>query len=35
VERGQDFGLAEGLRFEAETSPGRGPDSAERIKRFG
>ena len=35
VNRGLDFGLAEGLRFERGNSPGRGPDMAERLKQFG
>lgn len=35
LNRGLDYTLAEGLRFERENSPGRGPDLEERLKRFG
>jgi enoyl-CoA hydratase/carnithine racemase len=35
VNRGLDYTLSDGLAFERENSPGRGPDMAERLKRFG
>ena len=35
VNGGLDRTLAEGLRFERETSPGASPDMAERLKGFG
>jgi len=35
VNRGLDHTFAEGLAFERENSPGRGPDLEERLKRFG
>jgi enoyl-CoA hydratase len=35
VNRGLDYTLNAGLTFERENSPGRGPDMAERLKRFG
>ncbi|MGD8831948.1 MAG: enoyl-CoA hydratase/isomerase family protein [Pseudomonadales bacterium] len=35
VNGGQDRTLADGLRFERETSPGASPDMAERLKGFG
>ena len=35
VNRGLDFTLREGLEFERQNSPGRGPDLEERLKRFG
>lgn len=35
VNGGLDRTLAEGLRFEREKSPGRGPDLEERLKAFG
>ena len=35
VNEGQRFTLAEGLAFERRTSPGAGPDMAERLKAFG
>jgi len=35
VNRGLNYTLAEGLRFERENSPGRGPDLEERLKQFG
>lgn len=35
VNRGLNFTLAEGLQFERENSPGRGPDLEERLKQFG
>jgi enoyl-CoA hydratase len=35
VDGGQDMGLSDALRFEAEKSPGRGDDFAERLKAFG
>jgi len=35
VNGGQDRTLADGLAFERETSPGAGPDMAERLKGFG
>ncbi len=34
VNRGQQLGLGEGLRYERENSPGRGPDMEERLQRF-
>lgn len=34
VNEGQNFGLSEGLQFERDTSPGRGPDMEERLKKF-
>ncbi len=34
VNEGQDHGLKEGLAFERTTSPGRGPDMEERLKKF-
>jgi len=35
VNGGLDHTLADGLRFERERSPGRGPDLEERLKNFG
>jgi len=35
VNEGQQHTLADGLRFERETSPGAGPDMQERLARFG
>ncbi len=35
VNRGLDYTLREGLEFERTHSPGRGPDVAERLARFG
>ncbi|MCK6565150.1 MAG: enoyl-CoA hydratase/isomerase family protein [Dehalococcoidia bacterium] len=35
VNEGQRFTLAEGLAFERRTSPGAGPDMAERLQAFG
>lgn len=35
VNEGQRYTLAEGLQFERTTSPGAGPDMAERIAAFG
>ncbi|MEJ2088453.1 MAG: enoyl-CoA hydratase/isomerase family protein [Gammaproteobacteria bacterium] len=35
IHGGLDRSLTEGLRYERETSPGAGPDTAERIKAFG
>jgi enoyl-CoA hydratase/carnithine racemase len=35
VNEGQHYTLAEGLAFERRTSPGAGPDMAERLKAFG
>jgi enoyl-CoA hydratase/carnithine racemase len=35
VNTGQRFTLAEGLQYERENSPGRGPDLEERLKGFG
>jgi enoyl-CoA hydratase/carnithine racemase len=35
VNEGQEFSLREGLAFERRTSPGAGPDMAERLKAFG
>ncbi|MFN0146366.1 MAG: enoyl-CoA hydratase/isomerase family protein [Dehalococcoidia bacterium] len=35
VNEGQRYTLAEGLAFERRTSPGAGPDMAERLKSFG
>lgn len=35
VNRGLDHTLREGLAFERNNSPGRGPDLEERLKRFG
>jgi enoyl-CoA hydratase/carnithine racemase len=35
VNEGQDYTLAEGLAFERKTSPGAGPDMAERLQSFG
>jgi enoyl-CoA hydratase len=35
VNKGLNFTLAEGLAFERENSPGRGPDLEERLKNFG
>lgn len=32
---GQNYGLADGLDYELEHSPGRGPDLEERLKAFG
>ena len=34
VNEGQNYTLAEGLRFERARSPGRGPDLEERLKAF-
>lgn len=35
VNEGQNYTLADGLRFERARSPGRGPDLEERLKAFG
>lgn len=35
VNEGQHYTLAEGLAFERRTSPGAGPDMAERMRAFG
>jgi enoyl-CoA hydratase len=35
INGGLDRTLSDGLRFERETSPGAGPDTAERVKGFG
>jgi enoyl-CoA hydratase/carnithine racemase len=35
VNEGQEYGLREGLAYERRTSPGAGPDMAERLKAFG
>ena len=35
VNEGQQYTLADGLAFERRTSPGAGPDMAERLKSFG
>lgn len=35
VNEGQRYTLAEGLAYERRTSPGAGPDMAERLKSFG
>ena len=35
IKGGLDRTLSDGLRFERETSPGGGPDMAERLKAFG
>lgn len=35
INGGLDRTLGEGIRFERETSPGSGPDTAERIRNFG
>ncbi|MEO9255097.1 MAG: enoyl-CoA hydratase/isomerase family protein [Tepidiformaceae bacterium] len=35
VNEGQQYTLAEGLAFERKTSPGAGPDMAERLQSFG
>lgn len=35
VNEGQQFSLREGLAYERRTSPGAGPDMAERLKAFG
>jgi enoyl-CoA hydratase/carnithine racemase len=35
VNEGQRYTLAEGLAYERRTSPGAGPDMAERLKAFG
>jgi enoyl-CoA hydratase/carnithine racemase len=35
VNRGQDYTLADGLKFERDKSPGRSPDLEERLKKFG
>jgi enoyl-CoA hydratase/carnithine racemase len=35
VNRGLDYTLRDGLEFERQNSPGRGPDLEERLKRFG
>ncbi len=35
VNEGQQYSLSEGLAFERRTSPGAGPDMAERLKAFG
>lgn len=35
VNEGQQLGLREGLAYERRTSPGAGPDMAERLKAFG
>jgi enoyl-CoA hydratase/carnithine racemase len=35
VNEGQRYTLADGLRYERQTSPGAGPDMAERLRGFG
>ena len=35
VNEGQRYTLAEGLAYERRTSPGAGPDMAERLQSFG
>lgn len=35
VNEGQQYTLRDGLEFERKTSPGAGPDLAERLKQFG
>ena len=35
VNQGLSYTLADGLKFERENSPGRGPDLEERLKNFG
>jgi len=35
VNEGADYNLSEGLKFERATSPGAGPDTAERLGGFG
>jgi len=35
VNEGQRYTLEEGLAYERRTSPGAGPDMAERLKAFG
>ncbi|MCP5178546.1 MAG: enoyl-CoA hydratase/isomerase family protein [Pseudomonadales bacterium] len=35
VNKGLNYTLADGLRFERENSPGRGPDLEQRLKNFG
>ena len=35
IREGEPLGLAEALAFERRTSPGAGPDLAERLKGFG
>jgi enoyl-CoA hydratase len=35
VNEGQEYSLREGLAYERRTSPGAGPDMAERLKAFG
>jgi hypothetical protein len=35
VNQGLSYTLAEGLAFERDNSPGRGPDLEQRLKRFG
>ncbi len=35
VNEGQEYALHEGLAYERRTSPGAGPDMAERLKSFG
>jgi enoyl-CoA hydratase/carnithine racemase len=35
VNEGQQFSPREGLAYERRTSPGAGPDMAERLKAFG
>ena len=35
VRGGQQLGLAEGLQWERQNSPGRGPDMEERLRNFG
>jgi enoyl-CoA hydratase/carnithine racemase len=35
VNEGQEFALSEALAYERRTSPGAGPDMAERLKAFG
>lgn len=35
VNEGQEYALREGLAYERRTSPGAGPDMAERLKSFG
>jgi enoyl-CoA hydratase/carnithine racemase len=34
LNEGQDHGLSDGLAFERDTSPGAGPDMADRLKHF-
>jgi hypothetical protein len=35
VNEGQKYTLADALAYERKTSPGVGPDMAERLKSFG